>query len=62
MEFSKGETQLCRISRGEALFCMEFLRDKVRNLEILKSFSKKCAINLLALFFFPGMTQFWGDS
>ena len=29
LKFLKGVTQLCGVSRGEALFCLEFPRGKV---------------------------------
>ena len=49
MEFPKRETQFYRISRGEALFCMEFPGNKGRNLEILGIFQKS-VLNFPALF------------
>ena len=55
MEFPKGETQFYRISRGEALACLEFPRGKVRKLETLGIFQKNMSLTFPPCLFFSGI-------
>ena len=56
MEFPSDITQFCGISRGEALFCMEF-KGKMTNLQIPGDFPKKYVVNPLLFGFFSGIVQ-----
>ena len=50
LKFSSGVTQFCGVSRGEALFCLEFPWVKVKKLKLPRVFSKMYVLNPVVFF------------
>ena len=51
MEFRRGVTQFCLISRGESLFSLEFLKAKSHKSKISRGILQNYILNCLFLFF-----------